>query len=479
MTLDLYASATEQIAWLERGDTTSADLLEAHLQQYEAKNPGINAVIATDIERARAQAADMDQRRAAGEPLGPLCGLPMTIKDTFDVDGLPAVCGSPALASRPKQVEDAVVVARLKAAGAIIWGKTNTPLFAGDAQTYNEVYGVTHHPTDNTRSPGGSSGGSAAAVASGMTPIEVGSDIAGSLRNPAHSCGVCSLKPSWGVVPTTGHVPPPPGSSAPEPDLAVVGPMARCVADLKLVFSLLAPDASPGTAPGALSDLRVAMWQEPKFPLGKYVAETQNKIEMLAKAAGAHVTIAKPDIDPMDLLDTYLRLLIPIVTAGMRARTKRTFRLLGPVTWLMSRKGVFSLANMMRFAIQSPETIAKARQRRDVMKTVCKRFFDVHDVLIAPVLPTPALPHNNSGSLHSRKIEVDGQRMAYTRIFDWIALASHCHLPVVTLPISITPDGLPIGLQFIGPEGSDRRLLDIAELFEAELKHARAAQASS
>ena len=476
MTLDLSADARTQLDWLSRGDVSAVDLLEAHIARYEAENPKLNAVIAVDLNAARTRAAALDALLAEGRSAGPLHGLPMTIKDVFDVDGLPAVCGAPEFANREAKVEDAELVQRLKAAGAIIWGKTNTPYMAGDVQTYNKVYGVTNNPHDLSRTPGGSSGGAAAALAAGITPIEVGSDIGGSLRTPAHFCGICSLKPSYGLVPLTGHVPPEPGNDEGVPDLAVAGPMARSVADLQLLLSVLAPDHPRGELPSDLATCRVTIWNEDAaFKLGKECAGAVAIIEQIAQKAGAKVSKAKPDIDSAHLIDTYQRLLMSIITSGLPAIVRFGMHAVKPIAHLFARKGEFSQANTIISATQSPAKLAEAQAERDKMRAACATFFKSHDVLITPVTPIPAFTHQTDKSLFTRKIDIDGTTEKYAALFDWIALATLCYLPAAVIPVTTTADGLPIGVQIIGAEGQDAKVLAIAALFEAALAGSTAA----
>ncbi|HLY77895.1 MAG TPA: amidase family protein, partial [Caulobacteraceae bacterium] len=261
----LALDATGQLAALNAGRVSAAELLEATLRRHEAANGPVNAVVATDVERARERAKAIDEHRAKGDPLGPLAGLPMTIKDTFDVEGLPATSGLEAF--RRGRRPDAVVVSHARHAGAVIWGKTNTPVMAGDFQTYNALYGTTNNPWDLARTSGGSSGGAAAALASRITALEIGSDIGGSLRTPASFCGVYSHKPTWGVVSQIGHVPPAPGALS-ERDLNVVGPMARSARDLRLLLSVLEGGALAARthAPPELASLRVGLWlNQPEF----------------------------------------------------------------------------------------------------------------------------------------------------------------------------------------------------------------------
>ncbi len=467
---DISKTACEQVEALRAGEVTSTALLEAYIRQYEAENPKLNAVVAVDLDAARQRAAELDALYADGQSAGLLHGLPMTIKDVYEVDGLPAVCGAQEFTGRGPKVEDAEVVKRLKAAGAIIWGKTNTPYMAGDVQTYNKVYGVTNNPYDLSRTPGGSSGGAAAALAAGITVLEVGSDIGGSLRTPAHFCGVCSLKPSFELVPLKGHVPPAPGSDEMDPDLAVAGPMARNVADLELLMAVLAPGHARGDLPNNLGSCRIAVWDtEARFELGKDCADAVTRLETIAQNEGARVSTAKPEIESRHLIDIYQRLLMPIITSGLPAMARFAMRVIKPFAYLFAKKGEFSQANTIISALQSSAKIAEAQAERDKMREICATFFAEHDVLIAPVAPVSAIPHNSDKSLFSRKIEVDGTEVGYAALFDWVALATVCYLPAAVIPVTRTQDGLPIGVQIIGTQGQDAKVLAIAALFEAAL----------
>ncbi|MEM8921193.1 MAG: amidase family protein, partial [Pseudomonadota bacterium] len=315
---DPYSSASMLLDDLAARRISATALLEAHVTRFQKLNPQLNAVIKTDLPRARETAARLDRDASNGKIVGPLHGLPMTVKDTFDVNGLPAVAGAPEYADRSTRVEDAAIVKRLKDAGAVIWGKTNTPYLAGDCQTYNSVYGVTNNPYDPKLTPGGSSGGAAAALASGVTPLEVGSDIGGSLRTPAHFCGVCSLKPSYGRISVAGHIPPAPGALSAR-DLNVAGPMARNVADLKRLFSVIA-DTSTGdnASPAPLNMRRLAIWSEDDaFPLSQACKEAVKRASDAARDAGAQTAKAKPDIDGAELLDIYMQLLIATLAGDL------------------------------------------------------------------------------------------------------------------------------------------------------------------
>jgi amidase len=270
--MDLTSSATALRQCLLTGETSASALLEATLARIDAVNPALNAVVARDEGAARAAAADSDERLAAGHPR-PLEGLPITIKDSFDVAGMVSTAGAPAFRER-RPATDATAVARLRAAGAVILGKTNVPVFTGDFQAFNPVYGLTRNPWDPERSPGGSSGGAAVAVATGMSAFELASDLGGSARWPAHACGIFGLRTTWNLVPFWGHLPPLPERRMPRnPDLMVAGPLARSAADLDLVLPVLAGEAAlkpPRRIEPA--GLRVAVWaQDPFAPVEREV----------------------------------------------------------------------------------------------------------------------------------------------------------------------------------------------------------------
>jgi len=466
MSINLNASAIEQISWLAAGQVTSEQLLDAYLERNKKLQSRLNAVVAYDEASARRAARTFDAKRAKGEEIGPLQGLPMTIKDSLDVEGMPAVCGVPALKHRDPRVSDAAVVVRLKTAGAVIWGKTNAPQFAGDIQTYNKVYGTTNNPYDVSKTPGGSSGGSAAALAAGITPLEVGSDIGGSLRIPSHNCGLCTIKPTYGYVSTQGHVPPTPErAGGPPVDLGVVGPMARNMGDLELLFSVI----SPGTDEQAdltLKDLRVAVWNVPEFALSDEVTGVVDQVEQVVRNAGGEVHTDKPEVSPDQLMDVYQKLLMPIVTSEMPRVVHAVFRMMKPFAQMFAKKGRVSFSNTILSATQSTNQLLQARAEREKMKQICNDFFDSYDVMLAPVISVPAIPHNLKGTLYSRKVEVDDQVLPYATLFEWISLASCCHLPAAVIPVAMSSTGVPMGIQLVGREGSDWKIIKIARLLE-------------
>ncbi len=472
MTDWVYQPAHRQMDAMRAGRITSVGLLEAHFERFQSANPALNAVIRTDIERARERANALDGLRREGREIGPLHGLPMTVKDTLDVDTMPATAGAPQYAARAKPVVDAVTVARARAAGAVIWGKTNTPFLAGDWQSDNPVFGATSNPHDLTRTCGGSSGGAAAALAAGITPLEIGSDIGGSLRIPAAYCGVVSLKPTWGVIPQAGHVPPRPGFAG-EVDLNVVGPMARSVRDLKLLRSALMRGATGGASvPLNLEGVKLAYgFAVEGFALSSAVETVLNEAVNDLRGSNAEMSPALPELDFTELRDVYLSLLAGIIAMDFPRGQLAAMTALRPFFHLLRAfgKAPYTRANWALKSTARHVDWLQADGRRAAFKAIMRGFFKKHDALILPVSPVAAFPHMPRGDLFSRRLDVDGQATPYPSHLDWICLASACHLPVVTLLAGRTPDGLPVGLQLIGGQGEDAKLLDIAEAVESHL----------
>jgi amidase len=462
-----YATARQMLADLAAKRVSARELLDAAVTRNEKVGKPLNAVIATDLERARTDAAKIDDARAKGAALGALAGLPMTIKDVFDVEGMPAVVGNPALVGRPKNVREADVVAAARHAGAVIWGKTNVPLMAGDMQTFNSVYGTTNNPYDVTRTTGGSSGGAAAALAAGITPLEIGSDIGGSLRHPATFCGVCSLKPTWGVLSQRGHVPPPPEHFV-DIDLNVVGPMARNIEDLKLLWSVL--HGSKVQARKDIKGARVALWdEEPGVPLSR---EVKARIEAAAKAlsdAGAHVERAKPKFEIMQLMPHYVTLLASIIAAGFPDAIYDYFASMkdADLKAIAGGADVFSMDSYRARSVASFKEVLTAQSARQHAKDALTDFFaSGWDAIICPLDPVPAFPHQQEAILTERTISVDNENWRYLHLLDWISPATMLHTPAMSVPAGQTAAGLPVGAQLIGPWNGEDRLFDFAAVIE-------------
>src|SRR5437016_7243940 len=312
-----FASATRLAGEIRDRRVGCLELLDFFLERAGRYNPALNAVVAWQVEQARERARAADAALARGEVWGPLHGLPMTVKESFNLAGLPSTWGNPPWKDKIA-ADNAVLVERLLNAGAVIYGKTNVPLMLQDSQSYNEVYGTTNNPWDAARGPGGSSGGEAAALAAGLSVLGAGSDIAGSLRNPAHYCGIYAHKPSWGLIPTRGHSPT--GALTPT-DISVVGPMARHAEDLELAMRVLAGPDGPQQAAWAvalppprqrrLGDFRVAVWtQSPLCEIDASVSERFAAAIAGLSGAGASVdTTARPPIDDADHHELFMLLL--------------------------------------------------------------------------------------------------------------------------------------------------------------------------
>ncbi len=465
----LSLDATGQLQALADRRIGAKELLEAVVARDARLSPSINAVVARDFDRAATDARRIDERRVGGQSLGPLAGLPMTVKDTLDVEGLPASAGLANLLGRI--CTDADPVARVRAAGAIIWGKTNTPVKAADWQTYNALYGTTNNPWDLTRTPGGSSGGSAAALAAGLTALEIGADISGSLRIPAGFCGVYAHKPSYGLVSQRGLVPPP--DSGGDIDLAVVGPMARSARDLALLLPLIASTplgpAEPAVQP---KGLRVALWLEaPGFALDGSVRNVIAKFAARLADAGAHVEPAPLPVDTEYMMRTYVTLLMSVLGADLPPGTRRLYEVFRPAAKLamVLGAGAMSWPHALLGQIARPDAWRAADAARAQIGAAMAAFFTRYDVLLAPIAPVPAFPHDHTPFL-ARKLRLSsGRRIGYREMMTWNALATVCGLPATAIPAGLDESGMPVGVQLIGPRGGDARLLAVARGIEEQL----------
>ncbi len=455
-------SARSLAADIAAGDRSAREALEEHVALLENRNPHINAVVATDLAGARARADAADAARARGESWGPLHGVPMTVKDSLEVAGLPTTAGAPELADHVPE-RHATSVQRLVDAGAVVFGKTNLPLYAGDFQSYNDVYGTTNNPWDVERSPGGSSGGAAAALAAGITPLELGSDIGGSIRNPAHYCGVYGHKPTHGVVPMRGHIPGPPGTLG-TPDLAVVGPMARTADDLDLALGLLAgPDDWQATAwrlelPPArhrrLGDFRVAAWlDDPVCPVDSAVGDVLESAVATLEAAGANVDRkARPDIAPGAARALFLRLMYGVMAPGLPRSLAASFDEKEPA---LDPEDSSIQAEMVRGTAQRHRQWLSTNERRHRLRAAWTAFFADYDVLLCPVMPTTAITHDHS-PIPKRSVTVNGAPFPYLDQVFWAGLITAPWLPATAAPAGVAADGLPVGIQIAGPYLEDR-----------------------
>jgi amidase len=472
-----FRSTGELAAALQDREICAAELLEYTIARIEALDQCFNAVVVRDFDRARDAAKAADAALACGVRK-PLLGIPITLKEAFNISGLPTTWGYPQFRDFvPK--EDALIVSRLKGAGAVIVGKTNVPIGLGDFQSYNEIYGTTNNPWDVSRSPGGSSGGSAAALAAGFGPLSVGSDIGGSLRVPAHFCGVYAHKPTFDLVPLRGYNPP---SARPLPgsgDLGVAGPLARCASDLLLALGVIAgPDdaregigyelALPRARHDNLSKFRVLVIDShPLMPTSDVVRTAIARLAERIARSGAKIAYSSPLLpDLAESAGLYMKLLAAAKSSSLAADRYATVE--------------HQAASMTNFQhnLRAERTRGTIMSHRDWLMIDAKRrgvqeqwrsLFGEWDVVIYPSAAIPAFAHDHSEPIEARHLYVNGQAYPFLdACFAWADPASTCGLPATAVPIDHSPEGLPIGVQIIGPYLEDLTTINFARLLEQE-----------
>jgi amidase len=469
---NLLDSASNLRAALIRREFSALDLLAVTLDAIARFNPALNAIVHLDIAGAWKAAAASDQRIAQGRA-GALEGLPVTIKDCFEVAGMPATAGVPALRGYvPRQ--DAPAVARLRRAGANIIGKSNVPVFAGDFQTYNKIYGVTNNPWNSSFSPGGSSGGAAAAVAAGLSALELGSDLAGSIRWPAHCCGIFGLKATWDLVSAYGHIPPLPEQRLERnPELLSFGPLARSAADLSLALDVIAGPRDPLMPARALlparayapKGLRVALWLDEAFaPVDTSVAESVRKAALMLEDAGAIVDeSARPAFSFEEAFEVTAVLIHALVGAGLPEAVRAR---------LAAAEHIFLTGDLSHRALQWRGlnlTVADYSSLMARRRHLCEKwakFFENIDVVLCPPAPAGAIAHDHRPDLHRRSIPVNGTQRPYYDLMLWSCLATGAGLPAAIAPILLGPDGLPRGVQIIAANAEDRTAIACARMLE-------------
>ena len=460
-----FQSAVSLTAAIRERRVGCLELLEHFISRVERFNPDLNAIVVLDFERARGRAREADAALARGEVWGPLHGLPMTVKDSYDVAGLPTTWGVSELRDNVPKT-NAVAIERLLAAGAVIFGKTNVPYNLADFQSYNDIYGTTNNPWDLERVPGGSSGGAAAALAAGLTGLETGSDIGGSIRNPAHYCGVYGHKPTWGVLPLRGHAKP--GVLAPA-DISVIGPLARDAGDLALAVDVMAgPDRieangwklelprPEGRAPG---DWRIAVWADDEFcPVDHAVRDAVLRAADALRAAGAGVDYeARPGFDLTEASDVYMGLLQSALSA--RHSDEEFRNTLERVAGLRD-DDTTPRAQRLRAGTMHHRDWILTHERRTRLRWAWREFFDGFDALLCPIACIPAFPHDQQRDMDARRITVNGMSREYWDQLFWAGLTGVAFLPATVAPAA--SEGLPIGVQIVGPEGGDYATIEIA-----------------
>ena len=436
-------SASEQAAAIREGRLGSEELLDLFLARIATVDTQVNAVCTLAVEPARERCRAADAAIARGESWGPLHGLPVTIKDAIATADIRSTGGATALRDHVPTT-DAPAVEALKAAGAIVFGKTNLPEWSGDWQSFNEMFGTTNNPWALTCTPGGSSGGAAAAVACGMTSFELGTDIGGSVRVPSAFCGVWGHKPSFGIIPTLGYLDEP-GGGGTESDVNVFGPIARSAADLRLLLDVLAqptPEHSPAWSlhlpeptVTSLRGLRVAVWfDEPELEIDSQMSTVLHAAATAVESAGAVVdSSARPDLD-------------------VRTAWRNGARLIGAATSVSDDGALLTHYQWLHMSRQ-----------RALARAVWAEFFADFDVLLCPVTIVPAFPHLQEGLWSDRRITVNGRERDYLEIEGWPALIGSAYLPSTSVPVGRTAGGLPVGMQVVAPFLKDRTALLVGE----------------
>lgn len=471
-----FKTVVELSGALARRKVSAVELAQDAISRIERHDGKINAICVRDFERGLAAARVADAALARGETR-PLLGIPVTVKESFNVAGLPTTWGFP-----PQKdfiaAEDALPVTRVKDAGGVVLGKTNVPLGLGDWQSYNDIYGTTNNPYDLGRTPGGSSGGSAAALAAGYGPLSLGSDIGGSLRVPAFHCGVYAHKPTFGLAPSRGHTPPPFPPLPLERDLAVIGPMARCAADLSLLLDVMAvPDPLeagkafslklPAPRHDALNGFRVLVVDsDPVLPTNKVV---RGAIDALAgNLAKAGVNVARqspllPDFAASSRL--YMRLLLSFLGANFPPEVYEGAKAAAAA---LSPDDRSLRSERLRGIALSHRDWVMADGARAGLRAQWRKLFASFDAVICPLMPTPAYPHDHSPDQEARRIRIDDTDHSYTDQLAWPGIATLPGLPATAIPIGFSPEGLPLGVQIVGPWLEDRTPLKLADLIERE-----------
>ncbi|GAA3763676.1 amidase [Microbacterium kribbense] len=447
------ASLSSQSAALNDGRISARELVDLYLERIDRLNPQLNAVVTVDAEGARRAADHADAARRSGQARGPLAGIPFTVKDAIATAGLRTTAGAEELRENVP-AEDAPAIRRLRDGGAILVGKSNLPRWSGNIQTSNDVFGTTNNPWDPSKTPGGSSGGAAAAVASGLSSFDIGSDLGGSIRIPSHFCGIVGHRPSYGLVPQRGyidHI----GGGTTDTDLNVLGPMARSVADVRLILqSLAGPD--PNDAPAWRVQLpeprhrdprawRVAVWLDDgpdAIPDDHVRRLCEQAVDALA-AAGPTVVRERPAVD-MDMSRTVCADLIAAAILPSRDSASQDRSADSHLRWLRNRERVTEL------------------------RAAWGAWFSRFDVLICPVMGVPAFAHDSSGSIGELSLRVGDRDIPHrTLAHTWNAPSGVVGLPSTVVPVGLTPNGLPVGVQVVGPFLEDLSALAVAELLES------------
>ena len=452
------------------------ELLEVFKTRYEKLNPDLNALVSERFKHALEEAKIADKDLEKGKSRGPLHGVPITIKDNLEVKGFPCTAGSEDFKNHISK-KSADVVLSLKKAGAIVFAKSNLPRFGEDFQTYNDLYGTTNNPWDTTKTPGGSSGGAAAAVAAGMTSFEIGNDIGGSIRHPANFCGVYGHKPTFGIVPKRGIIPPPPGIFTGDytlpADILVNGPIARAPEDLDQIMDLIVqPEADnrkawkiklPAPKKKNLKEYKVGIWlDDPACPVDTRVLNRIQRVVDSIANAGAQIEDRRPEVEFARAFKVFTTLLNSFMSAGTPQKLYDQ--------WVEKEKELGSdkddyQTEFIKASILRHRNWRLLDAERQILRQKWAEYFEKFDVLLCPVTPVTAFDHDH-GSWFKRTIEVNGKALPYSNLLGWAGLTNSVYLPSTVAPIGISSNGLPIGIQIVAPYLGDKTSIHFAKLLK-------------
>ncbi len=448
------------------------ELLDHYLARVERHNPALNAIVVTQIPAARRRARAADKALAKGEVWGALHGVPMTVKESFDLAGLPTTWGVPEFKNNIAK-SNALAVERWLAAGAVIFGKTNVPIWLADSQSFNSFYGRTNNPWDLTRTPGGSSGGESASLAAGLIAMGMGSDIASSIRNPAHFCGLFGHKPTYGICPPQGHSLTGNPSSM---DILDIGPLARTAGDIALGLSILAgPDeideagyrlTLPPPRKKALADYRLGIIMDhPTSPVDREVSDLlQNLADFLGRKKAKISHKARPDIDMEEIHRTFN---VMLRAATSQAQTEKIFAINIKTADALRRSDDSKQARMLRGVTIRHRDWLRLDEARHRMRWKWHDYFKDYDLMLCPVFGRAAFPHDPTPP-YERKVPVNGKKIDFNSMVFWAGYTGLTFLPASVAPIGFTKSGLPVGVQIAGPQYGDRTCLHFARLLEKE-----------
>ena len=453
-----FASATQIAAAIKSKKISSIDILDHYLARVTKHNSALNAIVVTNADSAREAANNADREIASGVPTGPLHGVPMTIKEAFDIAGQPSTWG---LEEHRDNIAatDSITVQRYRDAGAIIFGKTNVPASLSDWQSFNPIYGTTNNPWDHNKVPGGSSGGSAAALAAGLSALETGSDIGASIRNPAHYCGVYGHKPTMAIASSQGHSLPD-WRATPEVDIAVVGPLARSAYDLQIALDVMAcphPEDSigwqlnlPACDKNSLKEFTVGIvYDDEEAEVDEGVQEQLRTLAAFLKSAGVTVKEQhRPSIESRAAHETYLSLLRAATSTG--ATNEAYAELQKRATNTDSNATDYESRMILGTTLTHRDWLF-IDNTRHCMRQQWHEYFNDTDLLLCPAATTVAFDHNQNGERWERMIDVNGNPQPTTTALFWAGYSGVVYLPSTVAPVGLH-QGLPVGVQIIGPQ---------------------------